>query len=128
MCRNSSLTKTFDSCSFLLKTYLIGVNLSHITWSLNHSIKYVCCWWTSERETSYCIRWKLYCYSLPSHLTLENFVSLSAFCLSFVFFVFVFWPFETTTASLQGLTHSNPSKNTNQITLSNEHMNHLFWA
>ena len=36
------------------------------------------------------------------------------------FFVFVFWPIETTTATLQGLT--------NQVTLSNEHMNYLFWA
>ena len=39
LCRDSSLTKTFDSCFFLLKKYLIVVSLSHITSSLNHSIK-----------------------------------------------------------------------------------------
>ena len=48
-CRNSSLTKTTDSCSFLLKKYLIVVNLSNITLSLNHSIMYVCCWRRNQR-------------------------------------------------------------------------------
>ena len=115
LCKNSSLTKAFDSCSFLLKKYLIIVNLSHITLSLNHSIKYVCCWWTRKPEASYCIRWKLYCYSSTSHLTPRDFGSPSAFCFSFVFFVFVFWPFKTTTANLHELTHSNLSKNTNQV-------------
>ena len=57
LCRNSSLTKTTDSYSFLC----------------------CCC-------------------------------SPSAFCLSFAFFLFAFWPIETTTANLQGLTHSKPSK------------------
>ena len=115
LCKNSSLTKAFDSCFFLLKKYLIIVNLSHITLSLNHSIKYVCCWWTSKPEASYCIRWKLYCYSSPSHLTPRDLVLhlLSAF-LSFFSFSF-FWPLKTTTANLQGLTHSNLSKNTNQV-------------
>ena len=69
----------------------------------------------SEPETSWCVRWKLYCYSSLSQLTQENFVSSSTFCLSFVY-----WPVETTTANLWGLTHSNPSKNTNQVTLSNK--------
>ena len=68
---------------------------------------------TSELKTSYCLRRKLYCYFSPSHLTPENLVSPSAFCLSFVFFVFIFCPIETTTANLQGLTHSDPSKYTN---------------
>ena len=45
---------------------------------------------TSEPETCYCLRWNLYCYSSPSHLTRENVVSQSAFCLSFVFFVSAF--------------------------------------
>ena len=36
--RNSSLTKTTDSYSFILKKYLNFVNLCHITLSLNHSI------------------------------------------------------------------------------------------
>ena len=79
----------------------------------------------SEPKTS--LLWKLFCYSSPSHITPETFVSASALCLSFVFFVFVFWPIETTTTNFQALTHSNPSKSTNQVTLSNEHINHLFW-
>ena len=37
------------------------------------------------RNGSYCFRGKLYCYSSPSHLTPENFVSPSAFCLFFFF-------------------------------------------
>ena len=40
LCRNSSSTTTTDSYSFLLKKYLIFVNLCHITLSLNHSIMY----------------------------------------------------------------------------------------
>ena len=68
---------------------------------------------TSEPETSYCLRWKLCCYSSPSHPVPENFVSPTALCLCFVFFVFIFWSTETTTANLQGLTHSSASKITN---------------
>ena len=34
------MTKTTDSYSFLLKKYLIFVNLCHITLSVNYSIKY----------------------------------------------------------------------------------------
>ena len=41
------------------------------------------------------------------------------------FFVFVFCPIEITTANL---THSNIQKILNQVTLSNKHMNHLFWV
>ena len=48
-CRNSSLTKTTDSHFFLLKKYLVVVNLSNITLSLNHSIMYVCCWRRNQR-------------------------------------------------------------------------------
>ena len=81
---------------------------------------------TTEPETSYCLRWKLSCYSSPNHLMPETFVSPSTLCLSFVFFVFIFWPIETTTANLQDLSHSKPSKSTNQVALNNEHMNHLF--
>ena len=44
---------------------------------------------TSEPETSYCLRWKFFCYSSSSHLTPETFVSPSVLCLSFVFFVLV---------------------------------------
>ena len=83
---------------------------------------------TSEPGTSYSLPWKDFCYSSPSHLTPETFVSPSTLCIYFVFFVFVFCPIETTAKNLQGLTHWNRSKSTNQVTLSNEHINHLFWA
>ena len=123
--RNSSLTKTTDSCSFLIKRYLIVVNLSHIILSANHSIVYICCWRRNQQARN-----KLFdenFIATPQQVT-ENFVFPCAFCLFFVFFISVFWPIETNTANLQGLTHSNPSRNTNQGTLSNEHMNHLFWV
>ena len=109
-CRNSSLTKTIDSCSFLLKKYLVVVNLSNITLSLNHSIMYVCCWRKNQQarnKPENCLRRKLFCYFSPSHLTSETFVSPSALCL---FLVFAFWSIEATTTNLQGLTHSNPKK------------------
>ena len=38
-------------------------------------------------------RWKLYCYSSPSHFTQKNFVSWFAFCLSFGVFFFFFFCF-----------------------------------
>ena len=78
---------------------------------------------TVGKETNYRLRWKLYCYSSPSNLTREIF-----FCLLSAFFAFLFWPIEITTANLQGLTHSNLSRSTNQVTLSNEHMNDFFWV
>ena len=74
----------------------------------------------ASQKQDNCLRWKLYCFSSQSHLTPWNFVSSSDFCLSFAFCVFAFWLTESTTANLQGLTHSNPSKNTNQVTLCNE--------
>ena len=45
---------------------------------------------TSEPEISYCLWWKLFCYSSQSHLTPETFVSPSALCLYFVLFLFSF--------------------------------------
>ena len=83
---------------------------------------------TSMPETSYCLQWKLFCHSSPSHLTPETFVFPSALCLCFVSFVFVFWPIETTTTNLQDLTYSNSWESTNQVAVSIKHMNHLFWA
>ena len=44
---------------------------------------------TSDPETSYCLQWKLFCSSSPSHLMPETFVSTSALCL-FCFFRFCF--------------------------------------
>ena len=54
LCRNSSLTKTTDSCFFLLKKYPIVVNLSHVTLSLNHSI--ICCWRRNQRARNKLLR------------------------------------------------------------------------
>ena len=103
--QNSSLTKTTDTCSFLLKTYLIVVDPTTLLYlSTIPSCMSAVGEETIEPETSYCLRWKLFCYSSPSHLTLETFISPSALCLSFVLFVFVFQPIETTTADLQGFT------------------------
>ena len=85
---------------------------------------HVCCW----RRKKLLASMKTLCYSLPSHLKRENFVSLSAFRLSFVFFWFRFWPMETTTTNLLGLTHSDLLKSINQVNLSSKHMNNLLWG
>ena len=61
-------------------------------------------------------------------LTNSPYLKKIVFCLSYVFFVFVFWSTETTTANLQGLTHLTPSKSMNHVTLSNEQGNYLFWV
>ena len=106
LCRNSSLIKTTDSCFFVLKNIsllLISVTLHYLSTIL--SCISAVGEETSEPETRCCVRWKLHCHSLPGQLTPESFVSSSAFCLSFFFFVFVYWPIETTTEHLQGLTH-----------------------
>ena len=44
----------------------------------------------------------------------------------FIFFVFDFWPIETTAANLLGLAHSHISKTTNQVSPSDEHVNNFF--
>ena len=49
---------------------------------------------TNKPETSSCLRWKLCYYFSASHLAPENFVSASAFCLSFIIFVFNLWQIE----------------------------------
>ena len=126
LCRNSSLTKTTDSCFFLLK----NISLLLISITLHYLSTILSCISavgeeTREPETRCCFRWKLYCYSLPCQLTPESFVSSSAFCLSFVFFHFrllAYWDHYWTFARFDSL------KNTSQVTVSNNHMNHLFWA
>ena len=108
LCKNSSSTKTTDSRYFLLKTtwpshslFLISIILHSL--SLNYSIKS-----SVGKETSFGFQWKLCCYSPPSHMTQENVVSRSCFCLSFVFLLF-FWSLDATTTNFQGFTHSNLS-------------------
>ena len=95
---------------WIMSLFLISVTLHSLF--LNHSIMI-----SVGKEASFSLRWKLYCYSSPSHLTRENLLSRSVFCFSFIFFVSAFWPLETTTASLQGLTHSNLAKSSYQVTL-----------
>ena len=61
-------------------TLISALYLSTIPWFMSAVGKE-----TSEPETSYFLWWKLFCYSSPSHLIQETFVSPSALCLSFIF-------------------------------------------
>ena len=131
LCRNSSLTKTTDSYSFLLRKYLIFVNLCHITSSLNHSIMYapVGAKKRASQKRKLLLSMKTL-YSSPRHLTPENLVSPSAFRLP-VFCFFSLSLFGLLRPLLQicrvWLTQTH-QKTLNQVTLSNKHMNYLFWA
>ena len=71
---------------WIISLFLISITLHSL--SVSHYIM-----------SSVCKRNKLW-LSMKSHLTRENFVFRFALCLPFVFFVFVFWPIETTTANL----------------------------
>ena len=96
--------------SFLLKSILLLL-ISATLLYLSTIPSCVCCWWRNKRARN-----KL----LPSIKTLLLLLTKSPnarkfyfsiwFLSFFRFFVFVFWPIETTTANLQGLTYSDPSK------------------
>ena len=75
-------TKNYWSISL----FLISIIL-HISQPFHH----VCCWQRNKMAFDV-VRWKLYCYSSPSHLTQENFVSPSTSFLSF--FLSFFLPFS----------------------------------
>ena len=128
-CRNSSLTKTTDSHFFLLKKYLVVVNLSNITLSLNHSIMYVCCWRRNQRarktlEPSM----ETFLLLLTKSRNTRNFsFSLCSMSVSF-FFCFRFLAYLDHYCIIAGFDSLKPLKSTNQVTLSNERMNHFFWA
>ena len=109
--RNSSLTKTTDSYSFILKKYLSFVNLCHITLSLNHSIMYaaVGAKKLANQKRKILLSMKTLLLLLTKSPKSPNTCFMSFF---WFFFVFAFWPIVTTTANLQSLTHSNPSKST----------------
>ena len=109
--RNSSLTKTTDSYSFILKKYLSFVNLCHITLSLNHSIMYaaVGAKKLANQKRKILLSMKTLLLLLTKSPKSPNTCFMSFFCF---FFVFAFWPIVTTTANLQSWTHSNPSKST----------------
>ena len=107
--------KTTDSCSFLLKKYLIVVNLSHITLSLTLFYPfYLDCFW----RRNLLARTKLFFLMKTLFQLFSKSPNARKFCFSFCFlsfyrFFFLFLIF--------GLL-----RNFNQVTLSNEHMNHLF--
>ena len=109
--RNSSLTKTTDSYSFILKKYLSFVNLCSITLSLNHSIMYaaVGAKKLANQKRKILLSMKTLLLLLTKSPKSPNTCFMSFFCF---FFVFAFWPIVTTTANLQSWTHSNPSKST----------------
>ena len=89
-CRNSSLTKTTSSCSFLLKTYLIVVNLSNITLSLNQSIMYVCCWRRNQRSRNRLLPSMKKFLLLPTKSPNARNFCLSLLYVSVWFFLFLF--------------------------------------
>ena len=115
----------------------ITLSLNHsmisITLSLNHSMKYVCCWWRNQQARNMLLPlMKTFLLLLTKSSNARNFrfslcfISFLYLCIGY--FIFVFWPVDTTATNFQELTHSNPSKSTNQVTLSKKHKNHLFWA
>ena len=112
-------TKNYWSISLSLILFLLH---------LSQPFDYVCCRWRKKRtETIYGLRWTLY-YPSPSYLTRENFVSPSAFCLFFTFFLFSVLAYWDHYCKLAGFDSLRPIKKYWQVTLSNEYMNHLFWA
>ena len=104
------LTKTTNFCSFVLKISLLLISATIFYPSIIPSHMSAAGEETSEQETSYCLQWKLYCYSSPSRLTLEHFVSPCAFCIYFVFFVFVFWPSKALLQTFREWVTQNPQK------------------
>ena len=84
---------------------------------------------TSKTETSYCLRWKLYYYFSPSHLTPENFGPPSAFCLSLIFFSFLFFGLLRPLLQICMVSITQTSqKILTKSQLSNEHLNNFFLA
>ena len=126
---NSSLTLQLISAPYYFKS----ISLLLITATLPYLSTISSCMSAageeaSEPEISHCVRWKMFCYSSPSHLTPETFVSPSALCLSFVFFRYRFLTYWGHYRQFARFDSLKPLKKYYQVTLSNEHMNHLFWA
>ena len=94
--RNSSLTKTTDSCFFLLKKYLVLVNLSNTTLSLSHSIVYVFCWQRKQRSRNKLLpSMKTFLLLLTKSSNARNFCFFLCFMSFFRFFCFFFlFPFS----------------------------------
>ena len=70
--------------NWIISMFLISVILHSL--SLGHSIMSSFCW---QKKKIFGFRWKFYCYSSPSHLTWENYVSRLALSF-FRFFSFRF--------------------------------------
>ena len=132
LCTNSSFTKATHSFSFLLKKYH---TLSQISphYFISQPFHHVChCWRKkfSKPETE-AIAFDENFISSSHQVTLREkcFASLSALC--FLFFIFSFLLFGLLRPLPQicrvSLTQTH-QKVLNQVTVSNEHINHLFWA
>ena len=125
--RNTSFTKTTDSgSSLLLSDWNISLFLISSILHISQPFHYVCCWRRSQLRASM----KALLLPLNNSSNARKFCFFVPFLFFFCFFrfLFFFWPIKTTTKNWQALTHSNPSISTNQVTLSNEHMNSFFWA
>ena len=108
-----------------LLEHLIVLNLNHITYLSTISS---CLLLAKKQDGLRCSSMKTLLLLLTKSPNARKFcfsVYFLPFFLSFFLSsVFVFWPIKITTANLP----SNPSKSTNQVTLGNKHLNHLFWV
>ena len=89
--RNSSLTKTTDSFSFLLKKYLTVANLGNITLSLYYSFMHVCCWRRNQRARKKLLpSMKIFLLLLTKSTNTRKFFFSLYFIYFFCFFCFRF--------------------------------------
>ena len=121
-CRNSSLTKTILYFLSTKRDWSISLFLISITLHISQPFHHGCCW----RKNKLRVSMKTLLLIITKSPKVRKFC-FSVHFLYFVFLVFLFWLIDSTTKNLQGLTLSNPSRRTNQVTLSNEHINLLFW-
>ena len=127
----------FDNSSLTLRLipapyYLKSISLLLITTTLTYLSTISSCMSaagedTSEPEISHCIWWKTFCYPSPSHLTPETFLPL-LYVSFFRFFRYLFLAYWDHYRQFARFDSFKPLKKYYQVTLSNEHMNHLFWV
>ena len=109
--------------NWIISLFLISITLQRL--SLGHSIMSSFCW---QKKTIFDFRWKIYCYSSPSHSREKIlFLGLLSVFLSFSSFS-VFGLMRPLLQICKVWLTRTPAKCTNQVTLSNEHMNYLFRA
>ena len=100
--------------------YLVVVNLIQSHYFTSEPFYHVCLLFVKKlaREKQAVALMKTSLLLLTKLPNARKFCSSLCFLSFFCFFcVLVFCLVETTTACFQGLAHSNPSKNTNQVTL-----------